>query len=681
MRVRNGRRLPVPLEFRERAEAYGNAFDQSAISSAAKGSVYRDVPLSQLIATQRTVNTERVRAYTKPPAEHSPLVLEHGGKFYLHNGHHRAAAELAQGHATLRARVATLDKPRKFAEHAPAGSLLMIEPRAMAASYTPRDEPCIEIVEGGIAVLHIDGPLESKPGPEWAYCDDYESIMERFRAALECSEVRAVMLKIDSPGGMAAGLNASVDAMRKLKDEANKLVVAYADEKCCSAAYALACVADKIYIPAAAEIGSIGVTSTLVDVTEANKAAGHNVVVITSGERKADGNPDVPMTDEAIAHVQRRVDRLADLYYRLVEKARGIPVAQVRALEADTFDGKDAVNAGLADAIWTLEETLNAMRVALDAGGQRADALDDTTGDVTNNVTAPGPKASAGAATTEKKMAKKTTSKASKAAKIDQSESAKHALTVEAARKALKRALAMQAASEKTPPADAEEEEEEERKIIRHEKRTEEIEEEVPPGSEPSDASSEPSEEEEEEETDEADEEEADEEEETDEEEEDEEASKKAADALLALAQDATGKKGQRAIGAIAALLAEGRRASKRVQKISAERAKEKKALAIQSALATRRITRHEAKDLAGKSSAFVRDFLSMRSRPLIATDEDELHAPSAETRAAALPMAILKQIAMAVSGVPEKDQHKLRKKLIAAHRERLSSANGAGRF
>lgn len=644
--------MRVPMRFADRGVAYKNERDKSVISSAIRGSVYRDVPLDQIIATQRTVNADRVKQYAsdkpKNPSKHAPVVLEHRGRYYLHNGHHRAVARLQNGKETLRARVATLDGPRKFASSAMAGTLLLIDPRAMAASYTPREEPDVEIVEGGIAVLTIEGPLESKPGGcDWAYYDDYESIMQRFRDALECEDVRGVLLKIDSPGGMAAGLNATVDAMRKLKKKFGKLVCAYSDEKCCSAAYALACVADDIYLPPAGEIGSIGVTSTLVDSTRANKKAGHKVVVITSGKRKADGNPDVPITDEAQAHIQRRVDRLADLYYRLVQKARGLSVEKVKALEADTFDGKDAVSAGLADSVWTLEKTLREMRERLDEEG-----LDGKPKGMSDTKGAP-----------EKDMAKKSSAKA------------KAKSAVEEARKSLKRAEAALAAAEKTPPADEDDEEDEEEEGSM-ESSAESSEEEEEGSSESSSTASSEEDEEDEEEGSSA--ESAEDEEEKYEDEEEEE--KKAASALLSLAQDATGKKGRRAIGALAAMLAEGRSAAKVVKKISLERRSEKKDLAIQTALAHRRITRHEAKDLAGKSSRFVTDFLSMRKSPLVATDEDALKTPSHKS-GAELPAHVQSQIDSAVAAAPEDQKIKLRKKLIAAQRDQLASANGAGRF
>jgi hypothetical protein len=352
---------------------------------------------------------------------------------------------------------------------------------------------------------------------------------------------------------------------------------------------------------------------------------------------------------------------LADIYYRLVNRARGLSVEDVKGLEANTFDGQNAVKAGLADAVMTLEKTLDMMRASLDAGP----TLDRTAGPVTDNDLT-GPERS----TMTLKLKRKAVAKAERALAL---------------------AKAELAASEKTPPAHASDEEDEEKKAgkskTKRVKRTEEIEEEeigssdgssepAPDEEEGDDESSPPAEEEggssaEEEANDAEDEEEGD----------DAEGEEEAAAHLLALAQKATGKKGSSAIGALAAMLAEGRRAAKQVNRIASERRSEKKALAIDSALAKRHVTRHEAKDLRGKSSRFVKDFLSMRKRPLIATDEEELRAPGHKMVGAELPKDVQKQIEIAVAAAPEAQRDAVRKQLVEAQRDRLASANGAGRY
>ncbi len=360
-------RLRVPLPHVDELDVLGDV-TRRQLHEAIVAAPIKRIPLSILSSYQKTVGSEMVERYergkgkTKSPA----IVVANGGTLAIYNGNHRATAAVRQGVPHLEARLARLS-PRPPIKFTDRGGGLMVRPEATAVEYREHDVEDVAQVVGGIAVINIETPLESKPGASWwGYFDDYESIFCRFKNALE-SDVRAVLLKIDSPGGAAAGLNACCDAMIRLKKHIGKPVWCYVDEGAYSAAYALACTADQIWLPKAGGVGSIGVVSSLVDYTEAHKKDGIRVEVVTSGKRKADGNPNVPISDAAIAHVQRRVDGLAKLYFKLVAQSRHMSRAEVQGFEADTFYGKKAVKAGLADGVGTLEEVM--AHLGLDQGG------------------------------------------------------------------------------------------------------------------------------------------------------------------------------------------------------------------------------------------------------------------------------------------------------------------------
>lgn len=365
-------RVEVPLPFRERVEGYGDLTGKQ-IHAAVEGSRVEDVPLSILTSTQKTVGGAMLERYSRGAgkSKDEPLVIAHDGQLFIHNGHHRITAQHQAGARSMPIRVARTDSPpRRFREQGHAGEILMIDPSAMAATHREREiQHVAEVLENGVAVIEIEGPLESKPGASyWSYFDDYESILCRFTNAIRAPEVRSVLLKIDSPGGAAAGLNECVDAMIREKKESGKPVAVYVDEGAYSAAYAIACVADRIVMPRAAGVGSIGVISMIVDWTEANKKDGIRVEVITSGKRKADGNPNVPVSSAAIKHVQRRVDSLAKIYWKLVESSRGIPRKDVQGLEADTYYGKHAVKRQLADEVGSLSLIVKMLDSGLELG-------------------------------------------------------------------------------------------------------------------------------------------------------------------------------------------------------------------------------------------------------------------------------------------------------------------------
>ena len=212
------------------------------------------------------------------------------------------------------------------------------------------EDPC-----GPVAVVRIMGPLVYHGS--WYY-DSYEDVESEFAKKLADPAVQAVVLRIDSPGGHAAGCFETVKRMRAAKAAAGKPVFAFVDERACSAAYALACVADEIWLPPAGEVGSVGVLLVLRDYSKANELEGKRVVPVVSGEQKADGLSDIPLSDEALARFQASVDHLAQLFFALVAEARGLTADGVKALEAATFLGATALDARLADRLGSLSDVM-----------------------------------------------------------------------------------------------------------------------------------------------------------------------------------------------------------------------------------------------------------------------------------------------------------------------------------
>jgi capsid assembly protease len=206
-----------------------------------------------------------------------------------------------------------------------------------------------------IAIVNVRGPLMHHACPDF---DSYDAIKERVAKAL-ASPARAVVLRIDSPGGLVSGCFDAAVELRRMADRTGKHLIAYA-EQATSASYALACSCSKIYASAAGSVGSIGVIDTVLDVTALDQAQGVRLAIVTSGARKADSNPHTPLSDAKLAATQASVDAVAQLFFELVSDARGIDVQAVQALEAASFPGVVAATRGLVDQIATIEEALDA---------------------------------------------------------------------------------------------------------------------------------------------------------------------------------------------------------------------------------------------------------------------------------------------------------------------------------
>jgi ClpP class serine protease len=445
-----------------------------------------------------------------------------------------------------------------------------------------------------------------------------------------------------------------------------KPLIVFVDELAASAAYAISCAGDEIYMTESAIAGSIGVISLLFDQVEADAAMGLNFVTLTSGARKSDGHPHVAVSEDAIAAEQRRLDKSAKAFFRMVSKARGIPRDVVEGFQANIFQGTDAVSRGLADGIMSFHDLLATLNDPM--------AKPKALGKVGQNVS------------TSKQSRETTMSLAALTNLI------RKATAEVAAEKNPKRRKVLSAALASYETARAE-----------YKKVTKRVEE-----SSSESESEEESEEEAEEESEESEESEAkgnetdrkaggdppgkdddgdddDDEDEEDEEDEESEASSSAARALASLASTATGRKGKRAVGALAALIERGRQASAVVAQIQKERATEKKAHLIATALNERRIAKHQAKVLSAKPLAFVTDYLSMCKGAIVNIDDDSVRIPdpTAKVSSENLPPEVMAAINTAVTCAPPgADKAKLRSEMVAAHTARMNAAsNGAGRY
>lgn len=224
------------------------------------------------------------------------------------------------------------------------------------------DEDLPYDLEDGVATLTIHGPLMQR---SW-WWQSYDSIEEDLCAALADTRVREVLLRIDSPGGVCAGCFEAVRRMRAAVEASGKRVTAFADELAASAAYAVACIADEVVLPEPAEVGSVGVVSSLVSWAEENRALGVDFRLFVSGEEKGDGCPNIPISDGAAAREQARVDELAAIFFCWVAERRRMSVEAVKALEAGCRSGLAAVAAGLADRV----ASLSALRAQLTTRAQ-----------------------------------------------------------------------------------------------------------------------------------------------------------------------------------------------------------------------------------------------------------------------------------------------------------------------
>lgn len=220
------------------------------------------------------------------------------------------------------------------------------------------DEPTLYQLEDDAAFVTIDGLLLMRGG--WYY-DGHEAIASRCLAALKDDRVKRLGLRIHSPGGVVAGNIEAVNTVRAFAASVGKPIFAHAKAMAFSAAYAWACAASKVYLSPSAGMGSIGVISGITSFAGMNEQNGISTAIIASGDRKTDGNSDLPIDPQAVLEMRKTVDYLADLFATLVSVARKMSVADIRAQQAACFYGPDAVGSGLADGVLSEDEFMGLM--------------------------------------------------------------------------------------------------------------------------------------------------------------------------------------------------------------------------------------------------------------------------------------------------------------------------------
>lgn len=236
------------------------------------------------------------------------------------------------------------------------GALLAISPQALGIEHSiwcATPEPYQLAADGKCAVVSINGPLTYAP----AQFDTYDGIRARYDLAL-ASSAPIVVLKINSPGGEVSGTFDTSRYMRARAAAAGKVLLTYVEAQASSSGYALASAGSQIFCSETASLGSIGVIQCMKSEARAAQAAGIDFAVITSGARKADGNPLVPISDEARESAQASVDTMAGLFFALVKEHRGI---DAKPLEARSLTGAGAVSAGLADGVLRWDSFIDAI--------------------------------------------------------------------------------------------------------------------------------------------------------------------------------------------------------------------------------------------------------------------------------------------------------------------------------
>jgi signal peptide peptidase SppA len=247
--------------------------------------------------------------------------------------------------------------------------------QALLAARGQADDVVAERRRGPLAHLPIFGFLSARPSLSSLFFGG--TSLQDLRAALaeaaEAPKVESVLLEIDSPGGSVYGLHQTWAAIRDV--DRRKPVHAVITGLGASAAYWLASAARSIAIAPLGEAGSIGVVGVHADRSQYWTAQGVTHTVLTAGKHKAEGIDVKPLTPEAEQAITRRIEAAYAHFVADVAAGRGVTPAAVREGfgEGRLLAAEDAVAAGLADQIGTLEDVTAAQAGRISDVARRAE--------------------------------------------------------------------------------------------------------------------------------------------------------------------------------------------------------------------------------------------------------------------------------------------------------------------
>lgn len=232
---------------------------------------------------------------------------------------------------------------------------------------------------GGMAIIPIRGVIANRMGG----MDDGSggTSAERIGAMIDQvagdPSIGTIIYDIDSPGGTVPGVQELAGKMFALRGQ--KTQIAQVNDMAASAAYWLASQADEIVSIPSGSAGSIGVYTAHQDLSKALEKEGINVKLISAGKYKVESNPFEPLSAEAEAVIQGRVDDAYAQFVKDAARGRGVSQTSVRDGygQGRALGAKDALKAGLIDSIGTMEDTIGRLVGKKSSAGMRASADED----------------------------------------------------------------------------------------------------------------------------------------------------------------------------------------------------------------------------------------------------------------------------------------------------------------
>jgi protease-4 len=214
---------------------------------------------------------------------------------------------------------------------------------ALLVFNADREDPVISssvLARDRVAVINVIGVITSSHDVSKGTSSS-RRIIEQLEKYGENDSVKAVVLRIDSPGGTVVAAQEVYGAVNRLRRETGKAVVVSMADIAASGGYYISCAADRIFANPGTITGSIGVIMEFPNLEGLFGKVGIRTTTIKSGEFKDTGNALREMTDRERRLLQDLIDDVFTQFVDAVEKGREMEEEEVRALaDGRIFTGR-----------------------------------------------------------------------------------------------------------------------------------------------------------------------------------------------------------------------------------------------------------------------------------------------------------------------------------------------------
>lgn len=198
-----------------------------------------------------------------------------------------------------------------------------------------------------VAMVKIEGILISS-----------EHVVEELNEYADDSSVKAIVIRIDSPGGGVVVSQEIYNAVKNAKKEGKKIIVSMGSVAA-SGGYYVAAAADKIVANPGTLTGSIGVKMEFANLEKLLEKIGVKGMVVKAGEFKDIGSPYRDMTAQEKKLLQDVIDDVHNQFIKAVAEGRNLPEADVRAIaDGRIFTGQQALALKLVDQMGDLADSI-----------------------------------------------------------------------------------------------------------------------------------------------------------------------------------------------------------------------------------------------------------------------------------------------------------------------------------